>query len=710
MVCKTCGNQLSDTAKFCPKCGTKIVIEQDQNKFCSVCGNKLNASAKFCPKCGTTCQPEITPAASAAAPQATVVTPVTTVIKTEKPAAEPEIPVITPAAAVFTPAHERESVDGGMQTSPRNMSAEMPERVHRAVFGDSGEVNREPSPQPQKHIEDAPRKSVRRPEHTEQKPVKKPGKHVSPLAIIIPIVVVLLGAAAAAYFLVLKPQTIRLSDYTELSIEGCDGYAELTVNIDKDRLAEDIINGTKNYAKFRSLLKPGSIEDAVEAFDPTELVQFNKTTGLGNGDVVTAEINPDNEHYRELFNVNFVNEKIESQIDGLDEVGSYDPFESVSVTFTGTSPAGQAVIDYGNDERNKELNWMVDKTTGLANGDTIKIYFVLPDKDKFIDKYGVLPSGTEKEYMVKGLEEEEETATEISALTRGGAAFGTAVGRSAGAGSASDDISHAAQESRQAESDSGKRGWIKEGGKWYYYDNNGQKATGWIEDSGKTFYMDQNGNLTVGWKKINGYEYYFGKEGDLKTKWIKDGGNWYYTDSKGRKQYGWIKDNGKEYYLDSTGKLLTNTTTPDGFRVDGEGRKITESTAETRPAETQPAETRPAETQPAETTQAETTRAASEEKGISGTFRYYGYVEDEDDEGAEDYNRSATLTMKSNGSYSLKVDNGVEKHSYSGKYNYNPEGEGAISFDGTGLGNSGVYEGDFIEVYVEGIGTVMLDR
>lgn len=48
-VCKNCGATVSDTAKFCPECGTKIMAKP----VCINCGAELRDGAKFCVECGT---------------------------------------------------------------------------------------------------------------------------------------------------------------------------------------------------------------------------------------------------------------------------------------------------------------------------------------------------------------------------------------------------------------------------------------------------------------------------------------------------------------------------------------------------------------------------------------------------------------------------------------------------------------------------------
>ena len=49
-ICSNCGNELSENAKFCSKCGTKY--ESDSGTFCQKCGHKINKDAKFCTYCG----------------------------------------------------------------------------------------------------------------------------------------------------------------------------------------------------------------------------------------------------------------------------------------------------------------------------------------------------------------------------------------------------------------------------------------------------------------------------------------------------------------------------------------------------------------------------------------------------------------------------------------------------------------------------------
>lgn len=84
-------------------------------------------------------------------------------------------------------------------------------------------------------------------------------------------------------------------------------------------------------------------------------------------------------------------------------------------------------------------------------------------------------------------------------------------------------------------------------------------------------------------------------------------------------QVGWIKDNGEWYYFKSSGAMLRNGTTPDGYKVDGEGRWLpngvtttTTSTTETTTVE----ETTQEQTTKETTVESTTVEPTTEQKTI----------------------------------------------------------------------------------------------
>ena len=57
--------------------------------------------------------------------------------------------------------------------------------------------------------------------------------------------------------------------------------------------------------------------------------------------------------------------------------------------------------------------------------------------------------------------------------------------------------------------------------------------------------------------------------------WIKDNGKWYYFDHWGYMyRNAWINYQGSSYYVGADGAMWYNATTPDGYRVDGNGKWI----------------------------------------------------------------------------------------------------------------------------------------
>ena len=110
----------------------------------------------------------------------------------------------------------------------------------------------------------------------------------------------------------------------------------------------------------------------------------------------------------------------------------------------------------------------------------------------------------------------------------------------------------------------------------------------WMQDEKGWWYKRPDGNYpknSWGYEAYNGksYWYYFLDSGYMATGWIEVNGSKYYlfpnSDGwKGRMLTGWQWIDGNCYYLDAQGQnegaLYRNTTTPDGFTVDMEGRWV----------------------------------------------------------------------------------------------------------------------------------------
>ncbi len=90
--------------------------------------------------------------------------------------------------------------------------------------------------------------------------------------------------------------------------------------------------------------------------------------------------------------------------------------------------------------------------------------------------------------------------------------------------------------------------------------------------------MDEKGvMLDNGLNVIDGTTYYFHNWGGMANSWWRkdENGNWFYFRGNGAMaKSSWIEWKGEFYYVGKDGKMLTSTTTPDGYRVDRDGKWI----------------------------------------------------------------------------------------------------------------------------------------
>ncbi len=97
-------------------------------------------------------------------------------------------------------------------------------------------------------------------------------------------------------------------------------------------------------------------------------------------------------------------------------------------------------------------------------------------------------------------------------------------------------------------------GWKQDSSGWYYIKSDGTRASGeWLNIGGSDYWFDSNAYMATGWRQFsNGAWYYFRSSGAMAVNyWAKNRDNW--------------------FYLGSDGVMLKNTTTPDGYYVDGSG-------------------------------------------------------------------------------------------------------------------------------------------
>ncbi|KAA0548372.1 N-acetylmuramoyl-L-alanine amidase family protein [Bacillus sp. BGMRC 2118] len=122
-------------------------------------------------------------------------------------------------------------------------------------------------------------------------------------------------------------------------------------------------------------------------------------------------------------------------------------------------------------------------------------------------------------------------------------------------------------------------GWVKVDGKWYFFDDYGNKVTGWILYNNQWYLLDKTtGEMLTGWQKVDGKWYFLdlingnmkhntlvggyilGTSGAMVTNaWVSADNHYYFADAKGQPtKNAWKKDGAYWYYLGADGKMFSS--------------------------------------------------------------------------------------------------------------------------------------------------------
>ena len=140
----------------------------------------------------------------------------------------------------------------------------------------------------------------------------------------------------------------------------------------------------------------------------------DKKDELSNGDTVTVSIGGA-EKEREIIR-DYGMKPLEMTkaftVEGLITYTTFDPFDSLVVTFGGKNGEGRVRDFYmaSSDPARNHLSFTYDRTGGLKNGDpfTVTVIFGMNDRENMAGEYGMIPEPLEKVYIVSGLTEGED--------------------------------------------------------------------------------------------------------------------------------------------------------------------------------------------------------------------------------------------------------------------------------------------------------------
>lgn len=198
--------------------------------------------------------------------------------------------------------------------------------------------------------------------------------------------------------------TINLDKYVTIEATGYDGYGNVSAKIDWDAIEEkygDKISFTSKakteYGGFLGYMTP------IDVLKDSIKVEFSEKDYLENGDKVEYTWNIDAEI------TEYIECKIKSnggtyEVSTLEEVGTFDAFADLEVTFEGIAPSGRVTYNYSGDKLGY-YDFSCSQSNGLSNGDTVTISITNTDMEYYAERYGMVPSKLENEYKVSGLQE-----------------------------------------------------------------------------------------------------------------------------------------------------------------------------------------------------------------------------------------------------------------------------------------------------------------
>ena len=213
----------------------------------------------------------------------------------------------------------------------------------------------------------------------------------------------IIGACVALVLVLLivialhKP-TVNLNDYLKVTYGGYDGGGVAYTEIDWNSMKEDFEN---KISYKRGMAQTGGMTPIDIIMEYTNANIEGKNEKLSNGDKVSYTWKVDKDAIAKLIKCKIKYSDGSKKVSGLKEMEWFDPFKNLKVTFSGVEPNGEADIEYNGDMLS-EYDFTCDKTSGLKNGDKIKISLT-EDAGYYVDQYNKAPSVLEKEYKVKNL-------------------------------------------------------------------------------------------------------------------------------------------------------------------------------------------------------------------------------------------------------------------------------------------------------------------
>lgn len=200
-----------------------------------------------------------------------------------------------------------------------------------------------------------------------------------------------------------EPTKINVNDYFKYDLSGITGQGVVTYSIDAEGLLEDNEEALDGCTEKK-------ITNALQG-------AWDKEAEIANGDEIKFKWDLDTDVIEKKYNVIFEAEDVKVTVDNLEKLPEFNPFDYLSITFTGTAPDGMMTVD---DTLSKApvsgLRFNYDKDSKFKNGDVVKVTVTAGSNDltEYCKEKGYTIVADTKEFKVEGLDEYVTTKADLT--------------------------------------------------------------------------------------------------------------------------------------------------------------------------------------------------------------------------------------------------------------------------------------------------------
>lgn len=234
--------------------------------------------------------------------------------------------------------------------------------------------------------------------------VKEQGIKIKP--VFLAVLVGVLFAIIMAVSFMFKPTTIDLTEFVVAEFSGYEGFGEVKAYLDEEKL----VVAVKDAAQNKGDDLDAQVYQAIKGIG----IRYDNTADLSSGDKVIVEIVA-MESLKTNIRVKFSADDVIFQVEGLEEIEDINPFDYVTVNFSGTSPNVEARISYDRDSNKKisSISASLSQTDKISIGDEITLT-IDAKGDDVTKEYGYILKETEKTIKCEGVDVHVKNISEIT--------------------------------------------------------------------------------------------------------------------------------------------------------------------------------------------------------------------------------------------------------------------------------------------------------